>query len=130
MTGVLNAVVGQPAGLRYTVTIVQIQSSPVVYGYNSSGGFGAVSPSTFKGRNVIDVSSNQGVGQFAFNVALSGTDSQSFFQAVWVQGTDGIWKLYRTSDGNYSANIWAWDQVGTKPWTATTPSTRAIILVP
>jgi hypothetical protein len=131
MTGVLNAMAGQQAGIRYTVTIGAMSAN--VYGYNPSVPAGAISSNAFLGRTIVNVSSDGGVSQFAFTVALNFTGADlptNFFQAVWVQGTDGIWKTYRTANASFQNNIWAWDAGGSRPWTGTSPASRALILVP
>lgn len=133
MTGMLNAMVGQIGGLRYSVSIGSSGGSPVVYGYNTSVPYGAISSTAFLGRTIMAVGSNQGAGQYALSVALNYTGSDlptNFFQAVWVQCTDGSWKTYRTSAAFFSLNIWSWDTVGARAWTGTSPASRDIILVP
>lgn len=131
MTGVLNAVVGQPGGLRYTVTVGNAGNS---YGFDSAASQGSISSTSFLGRTIVAIESNTGGGGLALSVALNYTGSDlptNFFQAVWVQCTDGTWKTYRTSDVTvFSLNIWSWDTSGARPWTGTSPSTRAVILVP
>jgi hypothetical protein len=134
MTGVLNAVVAGGTKFIYSVTVANLQGLDGAYGYNfSTEPSGAISPSTFRGVDILVASAWAGPTNFDFNLSLDGPAlEQSFFQYVMVQGTDGSWRTYHSADADFFvpgelSNIWAWEADG-PPWTATSPSPRTIII--
>lgn len=131
MTGVLNAVIAAGGKFGYSVTIAN-HTGGTTYGYNDSVPAGAISPGTFRGVNIRVAGSRSGNDNFT--LSLNGPAlSQSFFQSVLVQRTNGALVLYRSGDATFTpgalANVWLWGSGGADPaWTATSPSPRTIII--
>jgi hypothetical protein len=123
MSGVLNAMVGQGGGSRFSVTLANFLTDN--YGYNQPNTFGAISPSAFSGASIINVSHDSGSG--AFSVTLDGVLAQSFFRGIEIQTTSGSTVTLYTSDAIYSTISWTfWSWTGQTVWTSTSPATRLI----
>lgn len=129
MTGVLNAVVGQGGGQRYSVTIGNFSTTR--YGYTDVGPSGAISPSTFRGVTIKSVASNASPGQL-FIVSLQGSRAQSFFAGIEVQRTDGTMQTFTTASATFSdlgtETTWSWANSPAYVWSSTSPSPRIIRL--
>jgi hypothetical protein len=127
VSGVLNAMVGQGGGSRFSVTIANFSSTR--YGYTSTGPSGAISPSDFRGVTITGIASNASPGQL-FIVAMQGSRAQSFFAGIEVQRTDGTTQVFTTSSAIFADlgtdTSWSWANSPAYVWSATTPSPRLI----
>ena len=129
MTGVLNALAGAPTSSIYSVTMADISSSGVNFGYNDSATpGGSISPGTFRGVTIKVVANNTSPSPDQLGVTLEGSRSQSFFTGIEIQKTDGTLAVLYTNVAIFAdlttVSSWVWEINGI--WTAATPSPRRI----
>lgn len=125
MTGVLNAMVGQGGGLRYSVTVGNSGNN---YGYNDGTPIGSISPAASYLGVTIRVCANDISGN-TFTVTVNGTRAQSFFAGIEIQRTDGTIQIYYTNSASLfdassgTVTIWQWN-TASDLWTSA--GTRSI----
>jgi hypothetical protein len=125
VSGVLGALVAAGTAVHYSVTVAD-DGLGLIFGFNEAEGDGAISPTELKGAAITVLSSRTAAAgaQNNIQITLEGDLAQSFFSAIVVQGTDGVYRRYSTADATFSTfgsapvfSFWNWTGTDTA-WTA------------